>query len=71
MMDSYEDEEDAFERKRAEAKRYFKEFDCPSCSANNPVDPPFTNGTELLCNYCGIEWRALLTEEGKLRFKEI
>ena len=49
----------------------FKEFDCPSCSANNPADPPFGDGAEVLCNYCGTEFAARVSDEGKLKLKEI
>jgi len=48
-----------------------REFDCPSCNANNPVDPPFGDGDELLCNYCGSEFRVKINDEGKVRFLEI
>ena len=48
----------------------FKEFDCPGCSANSPCDPPFGDGDELLCNYCGTEYKVRVTEEGKAKFKE-
>jgi len=49
----------------------FKEFDCPSCNANNPVDEPFGDGDELLCNYCGSEYKVKVNEEGRLRLKEL
>ncbi len=49
----------------------FKEFDCPSCNANNPCDPPIGDGDEVLCNYCGSEYRVKVTEEGRPKFKEL
>lgn len=49
----------------------FKDFDCPSCNANNPSDPPFGDGDEVLCNYCGTEYKIKVTEEGKAKFKEL
>ncbi len=48
-----------------------REFDCPSCNANNPVDPAFVDGDELLCNYCGSEFRVKISDEGKVRFLEL
>ena len=48
-------------------KRRLREFDCPECSANNPYDDGFGNGDLVLCNYCGEELRAEVTDEGQLR----
>ena len=52
-------------------KSRFNDFDCPSCSANNPTGEPFGAGDEILCNYCGAEFRVKITDEGRLRLKEI
>lgn len=52
-------------------KSRFKEFECPSCNANNPCDPPFGNDDEILCNYCGIEFRVNVSDEGRARLREI
>ena len=49
----------------------FKEFDCPGCDANNPVDPPIGNGDEVLCNYCGCDYSVLITDELKLKLKKL
>jgi hypothetical protein len=51
------------------ARRRFEEFECPSCSAHNPFDE-FGNNDEVLCNWCGVEFKALVDEEGVLRLKE-
>lgn len=68
----YEGEsEDEKEAQASGASTRFKEFDCPSCNANNPADPPFGDGDEVLCNYCGTEYKVKVTDEGKLRLKEI
>jgi DNA-directed RNA polymerase subunit RPC12/RpoP len=48
-----------------------KEWDCPSCYANNPTDEPISDAEELRCNYCGNEFRVSFTEAGKMRFKEL
>ena len=50
--------------------RRFKDFDCPSCSANNPYDDTFGDGEDVLCYYCGQEFKAHVNDEGRLRLKE-
>ncbi|HET7785397.1 MAG TPA: hypothetical protein VFL36_05465 [Myxococcales bacterium] len=68
---SFWDDDD---EKKSEAslgtRRRFGEFDCPGCSANNPFDE-FGNGDEVLCNWCGMQFKAVVDEEGKLRLKEL
>jgi hypothetical protein len=49
--------------------RRFTEFDCPDCNANNPYGDGFGDGDEVLCNYCGEEYRALVSAEGRLRLR--
>ncbi len=51
--------------------RRFKDFDCPDCSANNPYDDGFGNGDDVLCYYCGQEFRAEVTDSGRLRLKVV
>jgi len=41
-----------------EAKKLWKEFECPECNAHNPCDDGFKIGTEVLCNYCGLTFLA-------------
>ena len=50
--------------------RRFQDFDCPACNANNPYDDGIGDGDEILCYYCGQEYRVKVTEEGRLRLKE-
>lgn len=52
-------------------KSRFSDFDCPSCNANNPSGDGFGDGDEVLCNYCGTEYRVRITAEGRLRLKEM
>ena len=52
------------------SKRRFDEFECPACSAYNPVGDGFGNTDELVCNYCGIEFTAQVDDEGRLKMKE-
>ncbi len=54
----------------SDGKRKFKDFDCPACNANNPYDEPFGDGDEILCYYCGQEFRVQVSGEGKLRLRE-
>ena len=61
-----EDETKAVKPKNAR----FTEFDCPGCNANNPVDPAFGHGAEVLCGYCGMEWEVKVNEDLKLEFRE-
>jgi hypothetical protein len=52
-------------------KRKFDEFECPSCSANNPWGEGFGNNDEVLCNWCGMQFKAVVDDEGSLRLKEL
>lgn len=67
-VDNYDEDED---RKGGAdgAKKKFKEFDCPSCSANNPSEG-FGDGDEVLCNYCGSEYEVRVNDEGRVKFRE-
>ncbi|MFL5320906.1 MAG: hypothetical protein ACJ790_14685 [Myxococcaceae bacterium] len=51
-------------------KKVIKEFDCPSCNANNPSEP-LQDGSEVLCNYCGTEYKVTISDEGKMKLKEM
>jgi hypothetical protein len=55
---------------KAGKRRLFKDFDCPTCSANNPYDDGFGDGDEVLCYYCGAEFKAKVNEDGQLRLRE-
>jgi hypothetical protein len=67
----YEAEDD--EKKTGKAlgtRRKFDEFECPACSAHNPFDT-FGNGDEVLCNWCAMEFRVVVDDEGNLKLKEL
>ncbi len=65
------DEDDSGDRSvEATSRRKFKDFDCPACNANNPYDDPFGDGDEVLCYYCGQEYRVQVSDEGRLRLRE-
>jgi uncharacterized Zn-finger protein len=51
-------------------KRKFTEFECPSCSAHNPLGDPFGNRDEVFCGYCGQSYVAEVDEDGMLRLRE-
>jgi transcription elongation factor Elf1 len=71
LTDYSEQEEDEKKTGRAlGTKRKFDEFECPACSANNPFDT-FGNGDEVLCNWCGMQFKAVVDDEGSLRLKEL
>ncbi len=51
------------------ARRKFTEFECPTCSAYNPREP-FGADEELRCNYCGLGFIAVVTDDGRLKLRE-
>jgi hypothetical protein len=51
------------------SRRRFREFECPDCAAQNPADDGFGDGDEIICNYCGQEFRAVVNDDGKLKLK--
>jgi transcription elongation factor Elf1 len=65
----YDGDDDEKQVKAKDLK--FTEFDCPGCNANNPVEPPFGHHSEVLCNYCGMEWQVRVNDEGQLDLKEL
>ena len=70
-MDQYEDDDGDDEKGAGGVKTRFKEFDCPDCSANNPCDPPFGDGDEVLCNYCGSQFSVRVSDEGRAKLKAV
>lgn len=69
-VDQYDDDDDK-ELANATGRRVYKEFDCPSCNANNPTEEPLADQDEVLCNYCGSQYKVILTDEGRLKLKEL
>jgi hypothetical protein len=61
---SGDDDEDEQSQATVGSRRRFVEFDCP-------LDDGFGDGDEVLCNYCGQELRALVSDEGKLRLRAL
>ncbi|WIG96309.1 MULTISPECIES: hypothetical protein [Myxococcus] len=64
----FDDDEKEFARGGGKAH---KDFDCPSCNANNPVDEPLAHGDEVRCHYCGSEFKVSVNSEGRVKLKEI
>jgi transcription elongation factor Elf1 len=70
-VDLHDDEEDRSEAGEKEGRRRtFQDFDCPGCNANNPYDDAFGDGDEVLCFYCGQEFKVMVNDEGRLRLRE-
>lgn len=71
LDDDFSDQEDE-DRKSGKSlgtRRTFEEFECPACNANNPYDT-FGNGDDVLCNWCAIEYRVVVDDEGNFKLKE-
>jgi uncharacterized Zn-finger protein len=51
-------------------RRKFRELDCPECSAVTPLDDGFGDGDDVLCCYCGLEFRATVSDGGRLKLRE-
>jgi transcription elongation factor Elf1 len=66
-----EDAEDEAKKdpRRLGTRRKFTEFECPTCSANNPSEV-FGNGDEVICGYCGQGFIARIDNEGTLKLRE-
>ena len=65
-----DDEDEKRTGKELGSRRRFSDFECPTCSANNPYDD-FGNNDEVLCNWCGIQFKAVVDDEGNLKLKEL
>ncbi len=66
-LDHYEDEDE----KDSGSKGSRRDFDCPECNANNPLEEALADGQELLCNYCGCEFLVKAMDNGRFKFKEL
>ena len=68
---AYDEEDKQESADEAGQARRFNDFDCPECAANNPYDDGFGDGDEVLCYYCGQEFKAEVSDTGRLRLKVI
>jgi transcription elongation factor Elf1 len=64
-LDYYEDEDE----KDSRSGKARRDFDCPDCNANNPLEEPLADGMEVLCNYCGCEYQVKALESGRFKFR--
>jgi hypothetical protein len=67
--DEFADEDKDDAAAASGSRRRFNEFECPDCTANNPVDDGFGNGDEIICNYCGTEFRVVVDDDSRLKLK--
>ncbi|MEW5854249.1 MAG: hypothetical protein AB2A00_36080 [Myxococcota bacterium] len=63
---SYDDEDSP---KKTDASGRFTEFECPECTANNPLDDGFKHGDEIRCFTCGSEFKVIGKESGAFKLK--
>jgi hypothetical protein len=68
-IDAYDEDDEVRPEDLGRARR-FDDFDCPDCNANNPYDDGFGDGDEVRCYYCGQEFRADVSDSGRLRLRE-
>ncbi len=66
---SYDDDDDG--QKGPPKAQKWVEFDCPSCNANNPWADGFKEKEEVYCHYCGTNYEARVSSEGKLKLREL
>ncbi|MDP1829882.1 MAG: hypothetical protein Q8L48_41860 [Archangium sp.] len=65
---SYDEDDDKPEARKG---KKLDEFDCASCNANNPWPDGLHEGDEIHCHYCGTSYLVRISDEGKLKLKEI
>jgi hypothetical protein len=70
-IDQHEDDDAKGSGDELGRRRRFGDFDCPDCNANNPYDDRFGHGDEVRCYYCGQEYRAEVSDSGRLRLRVI
>lgn len=67
--DPYAFDEDDVPKEEGRRRR-FTEFECPTCDAVNPCDDGLGDGDDVICCYCGLEFSAVVTEDGRLKLRE-
>jgi DNA-directed RNA polymerase subunit RPC12/RpoP len=71
MQDYNTNDDDDDKKAKTKSGKAIKDWDCPTCEANNPTDEPIKSGEELRCNYCGNEFLVSFSDTGKMKFKEL
>lgn len=64
MIRDFGDDDGEGPKKRA----VWKEFECPTCDAMNPMDDGFKVRDEVFCFYCGADFK-VKEYENKLGYK--
>jgi transcription elongation factor Elf1 len=67
-VDQNADEDDL---KEVVAQLKATDFDCPTCSANNPMESALRDRDEIGCHYCGAQFQVRINAEGRLKLKEL
>lgn len=67
-MDRSYDDEDEMKGENKGKLRF--EFECPECNAHNPYHDGFALGSEVLCFYCGQEFK-VVDSDGRWKFKPV
>lgn len=70
-MQVYEDDDGLKDDERKLAAKRRRDFECPDCAANNPVEEPLKDRDEVRCNYCGSEFRVTESDGGKIKLKSM
>jgi transcription elongation factor Elf1 len=70
-MQDFDDDEGGGKKAKNRSGKAIKEFECPSCEANNPTEEPLAQGGEVRCNYCGDEFEVSISDSGKVKLKEV
>ncbi len=65
------DDDDDDRPSKGEKKKKLMEFDCPGCNANNPWPDGFSDRDEVICHYCGTTLEARVSDEGRLKLREM
>ena len=47
------------------------DFDCPTCSANNPMESALRDRDEIGCHYCGAQFQVRIGGDGRMKLKEL
>ncbi|MCP3141211.1 hypothetical protein [Pyxidicoccus xibeiensis] len=68
---SYDFDDDSEKESKGGGGKALKDFDCPSCNANNPLHESPAHGEEIRCHYCGTEFKVSISMEGRVKFKEV
>ncbi len=69
MLRDYDDSDDVKEMENENRKRV-RDFDCPECNANNPLENEMAAGEEVSCHYCGSSFW-VKEKDGGFKLREV